>query len=91
MAMPTRSSNESGPRSVRLTPAEYRVLKLIAEGHTSQQAADLLVCNKRTVDFHLANIYEKLEVHNRVQAIRAAARLGLIPFDPVFGSNDSQA
>ena len=41
--------------------------------------------SKRTVDFHLANIYDKLQVNNRVQAFRAATRMGLIPFEPTFG------
>jgi DNA-binding CsgD family transcriptional regulator len=44
-----------------------------------------MVVSKRTVDFHLANIYQKLQVNNRVQALRAATRLGLIPFEPFFG------
>jgi DNA-binding CsgD family transcriptional regulator len=44
-----------------------------------------MVVSKRTVDFHLANVYQKLQVRNRVQALRAASRLGLIPFDPFYG------
>ena len=51
----------------------------------SREAAEELVVSKRTVDFHLANIYDKLQVNNRVQAFRAATRLGLIPFEPSFG------
>ncbi len=65
-----------------LTPTQVKVLALIAQGCTSQEAADRMVISKRTVDFHLANIYERLRVRNRIQAIRAATRLGLIPFDP---------
>ncbi len=85
MAMPSTARIEMGPRGVRLTPTEVKVLSLIAQGHSSKEAADKLVVSKRTVDFHLANIYEKLQVNNRVQALRMATRLGLIPFDPVFG------
>jgi DNA-binding CsgD family transcriptional regulator len=73
-------TNQSS-RGVRLTPTEVRVLSLIAQGHSSKEAADRLVVSKRTVDFHLANIYDKLQVSNRVQAIRAATRLGLLPSD----------
>ncbi len=73
------------PRGVRLTPTEVKVLSLIAQGHSSKEAAEKLVVSKRTVDFHLANIYDKLQVNNRVQALRMANRLGLIPQDPVFG------
>lgn len=76
--------NESRPPRVRLTRREVEVLSLIAQGNSSKEAADELYVSKRTVDFHLANIYDKLQVNNRVQAFRAATRLGLIPFEPVF-------
>lgn len=85
MAMPSSARSELAPRGVRLTPTEVKVLSLIAQGHSSKEAAEKLVVSKRTVDFHLANIYDKLQVNNRVQALRMATRLGLIPFDPVFG------
>lgn len=71
-------------RPVRLTKREVEVLGLIAAGHSSKEAADSLYVSKRTVDFHLANIYDKLQVNNRVQAFRAATRLGLIPFEPTM-------
>jgi len=85
MPMPSTSRQESGQRAVRLTKREIEVLSLIAQGHSSKEAADVLYVSKRTVDFHLANIYDKLQVNNRVQAFRAATRLGLIPFEPSFG------
>lgn len=85
MAMPTTSRSDSAQRAVRLTKREIEVLSLIAQGHSSKEAADTLFVSKRTVDFHLANIYDKLQVNNRVQAFRAATRMGLIPFEPTFG------
>ncbi len=66
---------------IKLTKREVEVLTLVIEGKSSKEVADLLYVSKRTVDFHLANIYDKLQVNNRVQAFRRAARLGLIPFD----------
>ncbi len=86
MPMPNTSRAESVSRAVRLTKREIEVLSLIAQGHSSKEAADVLYVSKRTVDFHLANIYDKLQVNNRVQAFRAATRLGLIPFEPSFGA-----
>jgi DNA-binding CsgD family transcriptional regulator len=65
--------------SIKLTKREIEVLTLVIEGRSSKEVADMLYVSKRTVDFHLANIYEKLQVSNRVQAFRRAARLGLIP------------
>lgn len=84
MPMPSTSRPDAS-RAVRLTKREIEVLSLIAQGHSSKEAAESLYVSKRTVDFHLANIYDKLQVNNRVQAFRAATRLGLIPFEPSFG------
>ena len=64
--------------TLRLTAREIEVLSLIAEGHASQTVANLLFVSKRTVDIHLANIYEKLQVNNRLQALRQATRMGLL-------------
>lgn len=61
-----------------LTDRELEVLRLIIEGNSSKEAAKLLYLSKRTIDFHLARIYEKLDVSNRVQAIRRATELGLL-------------
>jgi len=71
---------------IKLTKREVEVLTLVIEGKSSKEAADILYVSKRTVDFHLANIYDKLQVTNRVQAFRRAARLGLIPFDAMSGT-----
>jgi DNA-binding CsgD family transcriptional regulator len=76
-------------KPVRLTKREIEVLSLIAQGRSSQEVADTLFVSKRTVDFHLANIYEKLNVTNRVQAFRRAAQLGLIPFEAFFAGNET--
>lgn len=66
------------PKAVRLTRRECEVLKLVSKGMGSQEVADALFVSKRTVDFHLARVYDKLHVHNRLQATNAAVRLGLI-------------
>ena len=61
-----------------LTPRELEVLKLVAEGHTSDEIADLLVISRKTVDRHRANMLEKLGMRDRVQLTRYAIRRGLI-------------
>ncbi|HUD20899.1 MAG TPA: response regulator transcription factor [Candidatus Saccharimonadales bacterium] len=78
-------SVDVGGRCIHLTKKEIEVLSLIAQGHSSKETADTLYMSKRTVDFHLTNIYDKLDVNNRVQAFRAATRMGLIPFEAPFG------
>jgi DNA-binding CsgD family transcriptional regulator len=69
-------------RTIHLTKREQEVLSLVIEGKSSREVAEELYVSKRTVDFHLANIYEKLQVSNRVQAFRRATSLGLIPLEP---------
>jgi DNA-binding CsgD family transcriptional regulator len=84
--MNTYAVNNLSPetaQNVKLTKREVEVLTLVIEGKSSKEVADLLFVSKRTVDFHLANIYEKLQVTNRVQAFREATRRGLIPFSIV--------
>lgn len=83
MMEPERATEEN----VKLTKREVEVLALVLEGKSSKEVAEMLYVSKRTVDFHLANIYEKLQVSNRVQALRRAARLGLIPFDAMHIAN----
>lgn len=78
--------NEGCDDKPRLTKREIEILSLIAQGHSSKEAADTLYVSKRTVDFHMGNILEKLGVNNRVNALRAATRLRLIPFEPTFRS-----
>ncbi len=62
-----------------LTDRESEIIQLIAKGHSNRKVADILVVSKRTIDFHLAHAYRKLGVFNRVQAVLAASRLGLLP------------
>lgn len=61
-----------------LTPRELEVLKLVAEGHTSQEIADQLVLSIKTVQAHRANIMEKLGLRDITQLVRFAIRFGLI-------------
>ncbi|MEK7170720.1 MAG: helix-turn-helix transcriptional regulator [Patescibacteria group bacterium] len=89
MATGTSTILEHSQR-VWLTTGEVKVLTLIAQGRSSQEAADRMVVSKRTIDFHLANIYRKLDVSNRVQALRAAARLKILPFEPYFGHTQDE-
>lgn len=61
-----------------LTPRELQVVKLIAEGHTSDQIADELVISRKTVDHHRGNILGKLGLRNVADLTRYAIRRGLL-------------
>jgi DNA-binding NarL/FixJ family response regulator len=61
-----------------LTPRESEIVKLVAEGYSSKEIADMLVISIKTVERHRANILEKLGMRDRVELTRYAIRHGLI-------------
>lgn len=61
-----------------LTPREQEVVKLVAEGHTSDEIAQELVISPRTVERHRENVLSKLGLRNRVDLTRYAIRTGLV-------------
>jgi Response regulator containing a CheY-like receiver domain and an HTH DNA-binding domain len=60
------------------TPRELEVLRLLAEGHDTGTLAGRLGIAPHTVEWHVRHVIEKLRVHSKLQAVIAAARLGLI-------------
>ncbi len=56
----------------QLSPSEQRVLKMIAEGNTSNQIAELLFISRRTVETHRANISRKLELQGSLALVKFA-------------------
>ena len=64
--------------SYHLTPQETELLRLLVDGHHYKTAADKLGITVHTVSFHLRNIYLKLEVHSKTEAVAKALREGLI-------------
>jgi DNA-binding NarL/FixJ family response regulator len=65
-------------RSNPLSPREEEVTKLIAEGHSTREIAELLVLSEKTVERHRSNILEKLGLRDRVDLTRYAIRRGLV-------------
>jgi LuxR family transcriptional regulator, maltose regulon positive regulatory protein len=61
-----------------LSPRETEILKLVAEGATNQDIAQKLVITLGTAKWHLSNIYGKLGVNSRTQALHQAHKLQLI-------------
>ena len=61
-----------------LTNREREVLRLATDGLSNQEIADKLVISEGTVRFHFSNIFSKLQVNNRSQAIVYALRQGLV-------------
>jgi len=63
---------------VRVTARELEVLRLVARGRQNKEIARDLAVTERTVKFHLSALMRKLGVGNRMEAVSAAIRLGLI-------------
>lgn len=61
-----------------LTERERQVLDLLAEGLSNKRIAERLGISDQTAKFHIASITGKLGAHNRTEAVRLAARRGLI-------------
>jgi DNA-binding NarL/FixJ family response regulator len=57
-----------------LTPHETRLLKMLVEGHNYTTAAEELKISYSTVSFHMRNIYDKLQVHSKSEAVGKALR-----------------
>jgi DNA-binding NarL/FixJ family response regulator len=64
--------------SAQFTPRELEVLRLLAEGHDTATLAGRLGIAPHTVEWHVRHLIEKLGVHSKLQAVIAAARMGLI-------------
>jgi DNA-binding NarL/FixJ family response regulator len=73
-----RKTHEAVRPEEQLTPAEVRLLKLLAEGHTYQSAGGELGITINTVRNYIRAIYEKLHVHSKSEAVTKALRGGLI-------------
>lgn len=82
MSRPARGDferNIAAQRSLKMTEREYEVLALVASGRSNKEIARKLAVSPNTVKTHLSNLFAKLEVKNRTQAVDAARRLSLIP------------
>jgi DNA-binding NarL/FixJ family response regulator len=68
------------PKNVdyHLTAHETRLLKLLVEGYNFKNVAAKLGVSVNTISFHMRNIYEKLQVHSKSEAVAKALRQGLV-------------
>ncbi len=69
------------PNPDHLTQREHQILQLLANGLSNKEIAAALCLSDKTVGTHMKSLFDKLGVHNRVMAVRAGERLGLINAD----------
>ena len=65
-----RTRSGDGDTSQKLTPRERTVVDLVGRRHSNKDAAVALGITERTVRFHLANVFQKLRVHDRAAAVQ---------------------
>ena len=71
--------NDAAIRSLGLTARECEILAQLASGQSTKELARTFAISPNTVKTHLARLFEKLEVQNRMQAVEKARWLTLIP------------
>jgi NarL family two-component system response regulator LiaR len=71
--------NDYQVRRFNLSKRELEVLKLMADGLSNQEIAERLFVSLNTIKTHSAQIFEKMEVKRRTQAVDMAKRLSIIP------------
>lgn len=68
-------------RLLQLTRRDLEILQLATAGRSNGQIAEIMWIAEQSVKFHLSNIYRKLDVRNRADAVAAARRLGLLGWE----------
>jgi len=71
--------NESLVAKLELSNRELEILGLMAQGNSNQEIANRIFVSLSTVKTHNQNLFEKLDVKRRIQAVEKAKRLSLIP------------
>jgi ATP/maltotriose-dependent transcriptional regulator MalT len=86
--------NEKGPSAPRPSPRQLEILHHLVAGRSHRSTGEILGISQTTVDRHVANLYIKLHVSSRQQAIERARELGWLALecggrDTAFRSADS--
>jgi DNA-binding NarL/FixJ family response regulator len=69
-------------RAVRLSPREHDVVRLVAEGRTNDEIGAALTIGSKTVETHLARLFERLDVSSRTELAARAIREGWLDVPP---------
>jgi two-component system response regulator NreC len=85
-----RASHDApaGGPSRRLSPREAEVLRLLAQGHTNQEAADQLTVSVKTIETHRKRLSVKLGLKTRAELFRFAVEVGLLEGDAPQGGDE---
>ncbi len=75
---PHRASKGKSPIRLGLSPRELQVLELLVEGKSNKEIAELVYLSLDTVKSHMKNVYQKLGVHSRIQAVKTAIQESIV-------------
>jgi DNA-binding NarL/FixJ family response regulator len=81
MQSPVKEAKVSDSGYSKLTAREQEIMRMLSEGTPKAVIADRLFISIKTVENHRTNIMRKLNVHNAMELVRYAARLGLVDVD----------
>ena len=81
MQLPGKEIKITDAKYETLTSREQEIMVLLAEGLSSKKIAEKLFISPKTVENHRSNIFCKLNLHNTIELIRYAARIGIIDVD----------
>jgi two-component system, NarL family, response regulator LiaR len=70
---------EAALKELGITPREYEILLLIAQGLSNREIGEKLFVSENTVKTHSSRLFEKMSVNRRVQAVQRGRELGLLP------------
>ena len=77
------ASNQSSENAVSITDKERLILREIASGKSNREIAEFLLMSQRSLEYRLTNLFQKLGVKSRIEAVSRARQLGIlddIPF-----------
>ena len=77
-AVSNRPTIEAARSDLELTPRETEILRALVDGQSNKQIAGQFWLSEQTIKYHLTNIYRKLQVSSRTEAVRQAYEYGLI-------------
>lgn len=75
---PANTVNEAELQKLNLTAREYEILKLLTQGRSNAEIADSLFLSLSTIKTHVSNLFVKMDVKSRTQAIEKAKRLRIV-------------
>lgn len=79
--VPEQNEQVRQQEEIEISDREMEILRLAARGMSNQDIADSMFLSRRTVQTHLANIFRKMDVGSRTEAVLQAVKLGMLHID----------